>query len=63
MTYIYGDEFDNVHGGEDYGDVIFGLGGNDPLSGGLGLDILYGGDGDDELSGGWGWSSRRIRGW
>ncbi|WP_179952964.1 calcium-binding protein [Devosia marina] len=33
-------------------DIMYGYGGNDTLSGGVGDDVLYGGDGNDLLNGG-----------
>lgn len=48
---------DQLNGGFLIGlgnDVLFGLGGNDHLDGGLGKDRLYGGAGNDVLDGGWG---------
>jgi len=43
---------DNLDGGNDTDDCIFGGGGDDRLQGKGGNDILIGGDGDDILDGG-----------
>ncbi|ATZ68340.1 calcium-binding protein [Acinetobacter haemolyticus] len=50
-------ENEDINGGVLIGlgnDTIFGLGGNDELSGGIGQDTLIGGKGNDYLYGGWG---------
>jgi Ca2+-binding RTX toxin-like protein len=54
MLEIYGnDTSENLSftSNDDYG-YIFGLGGNDTLTGGAGDDSLYGGDGNDVVLGG-----------
>lgn len=45
---------DVIYGTNSYGDVIFGLAGNDTISGLNGNDTIYGGEGDDILDGGYG---------
>ncbi len=55
-----GDQIENVQGsmyddrltGNDVGNKLWGLGGNDELNGGRGADTLSGGPGDDALDGG-----------
>ena len=53
-TFIHGTAADNILGGGNPNDVIFGYGGNDTLDGQDGYDVLYGGDGNDTLNGGYG---------
>lgn len=45
----YGNNADNSITGNDNGNTLMGLGGNDLINGGLGADNLKGGDGDDQL--------------
>jgi len=47
-----GSSRDNIAGGTDQGDFLYGQGGDDTLSGHGGFDRLYGGDGNDTLIGG-----------
>ena len=55
IEYVIGSEHDDTITGTDdvnVGNRLWGLGGNDTLSGREGEDMLYGGEGDDSLSGG-----------
>ncbi|MEL7100065.1 MAG: hypothetical protein AAGM84_14665 [Pseudomonadota bacterium] len=47
-----GDENDNRLMGDNFADLMNGLGGNDTVNGGNGNDTLQGGDGDDMVFGG-----------
>ncbi len=47
-----GNAGDNTHHGTNFGDKLWGLGGDDKLFGEGGDDKLYGGKGDDKLYGG-----------
>jgi trimeric autotransporter adhesin len=47
-----GNELANALQANDFGNTLFGLAGNDKLTGGAGVDMLYGGDGNDTLDGG-----------
>ena len=54
LTYfdVWGNDLDNVVGGDGTNDWLEGNGGDDMLSGARGDDVLYGGAGDDTLDGG-----------
>jgi trimeric autotransporter adhesin len=47
-----GNELANALQANDFGNTLFGLAGNDKLTGGAGVDMLYGGDGNDTIDGG-----------